>query len=168
MRNADPKVKQTICQLLVDFVYTPAKAKLDNQLVAIMNSHSNEFPGMSPAFMYKGTVYSSAGFRPVRGQKLGMLSRRLYDHMEKWVAEQKVLFEEEVEAHNYFACLVIEAKDTAELQALTPDFLHPALQISSDYSRPCLLTAEDIERFNKANAKHIQMLKERLVLNLIS
>jgi len=163
--SKDPTKKYNVRLMLEEFIYKPAETKLEKKLNAIMNSHSIDDPHRSMAFMFKGQVYAPKDYRSPG--KITLLSRRLYPNMEEWLKETNKLQEEKIKASNYLTCILNEAENLADLQALLPECLHPGLGITGSASHSSLLTPEHIEAVNHQHTDSIQMIKERLVLNLL-
>lgn len=163
--SKDPTKKYNVRLMLEEFIYKPAETQLEKKLNAIMNSHSIDDPHRSMAFMFKGQVYAPKDYRSPG--KITLLSRRLYPNMEEWLKETNKLQEEKTKASNYLTCILNEAKNLADLQALLPECLHPGLGIIGSANLSSLLTPEHIEAVNHQHTDSIQMIKERLVLNLL-
>lgn len=163
--SKDPTKKYNVRLMLEEFIYKPAEAQLEKKLNALMNSHSIDDPHRSMAFMFKGQVYAPKDYRSPG--KITLLSRRLYPNMEEWLKESNKLQEEKTKASNYLTCILNEAKNLADLQALLPECLHSGLSRIGSTSDPSLLTPEHIEAVNHQHTDSIQMIKERLVLNLL-
>jgi len=163
--SKDPTKKYNVRLMLEEFIYKPAETKLEKKLNAIMNSHSIDDPHRSMAFMFKGQVYAPKDYRSPG--KITLLSRRLYPNMEEWLKETNKLQEEKTKASNYLTCILNEAENLADLQALLPECLHLGLGSIGSNSRSSLLTSEHIETVNHQHTDSIQMIKERLVLNLL-
>lgn len=163
MRHADPKLKQEIQEAFMRFIYDPAHKRVGRQLDRIMDSYSLSSPDHQKAFMYKGQVYSPAGYRPVR--RVGLLCKRLYEEMEEYLVEERTLTREKGNVQTFFAVLLTEVNSVADLKVLTPEFLQPALTIP--YHQPSMLKQEEIDQFHKVNQPILQTIKQRLVLNMI-
>lgn len=153
---------------LFHFLYDPAAKKLDYQFLVIANKAALESKYHSLAFMYKGKIYSPEGYRPVRGQKAEMLSRNLYEQMDKWLIIKKELEEETVVIFNFLSCLLTAAHNQADLLALLPDCLKLAIDMVDTHNSPPVLTHEEIRAFHETHKEHIQTIKERIVLNMIT
>lgn len=162
----DPKKKFVLRGLLEEFIYKPAESKLKKKLNAIMDSHSIDDPHRSMAFMYKGEVYAPEDYRSP--YKITLLTRRLYSLMDEWKVENQKLQEEKEGIVNYLTCILNESESIADLFALLPECLHPALAAEGLHQRPNVFSTQQIEAINQQHAAAIQKLKERLVINLIT
>lgn len=160
--------KNNIKKAIKDFLYAPAQKKVNEKFDLIANSFAIESKYNAPAFMYKGEVYFSEGFRPVRGHKLELLSKSLYDHMEKWLAEVQSIKAEEFHVQGFLSCALIEASNTSELKELLPSCVHAYINAPDSYNGHSSLTPEAVALFHQTHAHHIQKIKERVVLNMIT
>lgn len=163
--SKDPAHKLQLRDKLDQFVYGPAKKKLDAKLASIMESHSIDAPNRSLAFMFKGTIYAPENYRSP--SKITLLTRRLYPYMDEWVAERNRLDDERIEASGYFTCMLNESSHLGDLMALLPDCLHPALSSGEQYQPPSSIDPARVQQLMNQHSHSIQKVKERLVLNLI-
>lgn len=161
-------IKQDIKKGILSFLYDPADKKMSAKFDLIANNFSIESKYRAPAFMYKGQIYCSEGFRPVRGQKVELLSRRLYDQMDKWLEEKQDIKNEESQIQGFISCALIEANSVAELKELLPSCLHPAISHNKVFYHSLKIASEAVALFHQTHAHHIQKIKERVVLNMIT
>lgn len=160
--------KNNIKKAITAFLYEPAQKKIKDKFDLIANSFAVDSKHREPAFMYKGEVYFSEGFRPVRGNKVGLLPKRLYDHMEKWLADVQDIKAEEFHVQGFLSCALIEANNTSELKELLPSCVHACITAPDEYKGQSSLSLEEVARFHETHANHIQKIKERVVLNMIT
>lgn len=170
MRNYDnyTSTKLIVKKHLLDFLYHPAEKKLEDRLVVIARSFSLDSKCQSMAFMYKGNIYYPEGYRPVRGLKAELLSKRLYDQMDAWLILRKELDQEIEVISDFLSCLLTASHNTADIKALLPDCLIGEVTESGDINPPPTLTTEEIQAFNETHKEYIQTIKERIVLNMIT
>ncbi len=161
-------VKQMTKNLLMDSIYHPADSKLENEFLTIAQSFSFDSKYQSMAFMYKREVYSPKGYRPVRGQRIELLTRRLYDQMDKWLENQAEIRKERQVIGDFFSCLLTTANNDADTYALLPDCIKPAVSIPDTHSTSPQLKPEQIQAFIEEHSQHIQTIKERIVLNMVT
>lgn len=164
----EPGVKQLTKNILLDCIYHPADRKLENEFLAIAHSFSFDSKYQSMAFMYKGEVYSPKGYRPVRGQRIELLTRRLYDQMDKWLQHQEELRKERQVIGDFFSCLLTAANNAADTYALLPDCIKPAVNNINTHGTSPQLKPEQIQAFIEEHSQHIQTIKERIVLNMVT
>lgn len=160
-------IKQDIKKGILSFLYDPADKKMSAKFDLIANNFSIDSKYRAPAFMYKGQIYCSEGFRPVRGQKVELLSRRLYDQMDKWTVETEELKQERLNLDNFLSCALIASNSANELKELLPSCVHTAIPTVDTYNAPTQLKYEDIQLFHYSHKNHIQTIKERVVLNMV-
>ena len=153
---------------LHQFLYDPALKKLEQQFLVIANKAALESKHQSLAFMYKGEVYYPEGYRPVRGLKVELLSKRLYDQMDKWLLIKKELEYEIKAILGFISCLLTAAHNQADILNLLPDCLKLAIDTRDTSNSPSVLTPEEIQAFHETHKEHIQTIKERIVLNMIT
>ena len=150
------------------FLYEPAQKKIKDKFDLIANRFAVDSKHHEPAFMYKGEVYFSEGFRPVRGNKVELLPKRLYDQMEKWLSDLQDVKAEDFHVQGFLSCALIEANNTSELKELLPSCVHACINAPDSYNGHSSLTPEAIKLFHQTHAHHIQKIKERVVLNMIT
>jgi hypothetical protein len=163
----EPSVKYVVKEALDLSIYTASERKLNIKLEEIMQSHSFQDPHGSMAFMYKGQIYAPEGYRPQH--RISLLKRDLYELMDAWLQEQRVLLHERLAVNNYFSCLLNKAKSFADIKALLPDCMHRALSSvkNSNSLDELSLSAQEIDQFKQLHARSVQTLKERIVWNML-
>lgn len=163
----DPSVKLETRTKLFQFLYEPADKKLQYELEMLIKRFAITSESKAEAFMYKGEVYCSEGYRPVRGQKLKLLSKNLYDSMDKYLVLKKELEQEKAVVKDFLTCLLIKAENSADILALLPDCLKNSAEIYNSELYPPTLSSESIQEFFQKYSNYIQTIKERVVLNII-
>lgn len=166
--NQTGVTKMSINKQIMSFLYAPAMKKISEKLDLIAYSFALKSKNNEPAFMYKGGIYCSEGFRPVRGHKVELLSKSFYDQMDKWLEEEQDIKSEESQIQGFISCALIEANSVAELKELLPSCLHPAISHNEIFYHSFKIAPEAVALFHQTHTHHIQKIKERVVLNMIT
>lgn len=164
----DPRTKQQIKEALYEFLYGPLnkafKARLD--IIIIKNTIATR--SGHQAFIYKGVVYSiMAKGLPRRAARLADQFRQ---EMDDYLAELKEIQNTEVPYVLGFINMVLNStNELHDYLRVLPDAVHrPITQLIA--TCPCRaksLTAEEAEQMTNKNIAAIQLIKQRLVNNLL-
>lgn len=164
----DPRTKQLIKDTLYDFLYTPVvnqfQRRLDVLIVknALLGGYSHK------SFNYKGVFYScDSGSPPRKGNRL---SSQLKPHMDEYLHDLQQLNEKELPFVVGFINQVLNvSSDIQDYLKLFPESVHRPLN-SLIASCPCgrkQLTADKVAELLSKNSEPINMMKARMVKNLL-
>lgn len=164
----DPRTKQQIKEALYEFLYGPLnkafKAKLDIIIIKNKIATRSEYA----AFIYKGEVYSiNTQGLPRRAAKLADQFR---PEMDEYLAEIKEIQNTEVPYVLGFINQVLNStNELHDYLRVLPDAVHRPITslISTCPCRAKSLTAEEAEEMTSKNKAAIQLIKQRLVNNLL-
>lgn len=164
----DPRTKQKLKDALYDFLYTPAqnqfKTRLDTLIVrnAILSGYGHK------SFTYKGERYSCDIAPPPRAWN--RLLPQLRPEMDEYLADIKRLNQHEVPFVIGFINQVLNASnDFGDYLRLLPDCAHRPIErlIASCPCQATRLGDEQIEAIKEKNAASINLIKQRMVTNLL-
>ena len=154
--------KQALLLAIQHFIYKPAQKKLDDRKEILCKRHSLECPNSSTTFLYKGQMYWSTA-NLIAG-KPSLLVRSLHDEMDKFIFDYNELATEISITKSFFTTLLLTANTEADVCALLPECIRSALVNPVVPSES--YTEEFIADFHQQHSKSIQLIKERLVLNM--
>lgn len=164
----DPRTKQKLKDALYDFLYTPAqnqfKARLDTIIVrnAILSGYGHK------SFTYKGERYSCDIAPPPRAWN--RLLPQLRPQMDEYLADLKHLHQYEVPyVIGYINQVLNSSNALGDYLRLLPDCTHRPIEklIASCPCQAKQLDQERIELIRKQNATPINLIKQRMVTNLL-
>ena len=164
----DPRTKQQVKEALYQFLYGPVQKRYQQQLHQIIQQNTLLIKGSHASFIYKNVFYSNENTPPPR--KMNRLHPSLVTAMEDYLKDVEVLNQQEIPYVIGFITQVLNASNDFEDYLKTfPPILHPPLE---KLIAPCpchnrKLTDKEIETLQAKNTKQIDLIKQRLVTNLI-
>lgn len=164
----DPKVKQTIRDLIFNHLYKPLKEQFQKQLEFIVKKNSVLIGATHRSFVYKGEHYvCDRGARPRIANKL---HPSLYQSMEDYLQGLKKLNTEEIPYVLSFITQTLNASNNLhDYLRVFPESIHQPIRKLID-SCPCrakTLTEKEVADLQAKNQKEIEMMKTRMVSNLL-
>lgn len=164
----DPRTKQQIKDMLYQFLYAPVQQQYQKQLHEIIVRNTLALKSKHKSFMYKGAMYSMESTPPPG--KMNRLIPQLVSDMENYLVEVTRLNTQEVPYVMGYITQVLNASNNFQdyLKAF-PSVLHPPIErmIASWPCRNQKLTEDDIQSLKEKNKRSIDLLKQRVVTNLI-
>lgn len=152
---------------LMDFIYKKANQDLADKFEAVVERNSYLDPDGTRAFRYKGELYLTKNYY-YPTTRVKTLHKSLYTTMDQIIKDDREISKEQLVVKNYLTCVLVKSKNSADLKALLPDFLHPAIKDLNGLGIEPTVTKDEVESFNKASHFFIDSIKQRLLLNLIT
>lgn len=165
----DPHTKQQLKTMLYEFMYTPVIKRYEKRLAAIITKNCTLISTPYECFNYKGEVYV-VGDSVTTPKKMPRLSPQLFDEMNKYLAELKALNTQEIPyVMGYITQVLNSSNDLPDYLRLLPSIIHAPIQkvIETYDYRTTHLTPEAVQAIQAKNQQSIELIKKRLVLNLI-
>lgn len=165
----DPRTKNQIKEGISDYLYTPAKKQFNAKVAALIVKNSLLLGNAEQSFIYKGEKYQY-GNAPLP-RKMNRLVRELQPTMDSYLQEIADLNNHELPHVIGFISQVLNASnDLQDYLRVFPEAIHPPIQeIIANYPcRTTKLSLSDIEALKKKNSVAIDLIKQRLVINLIT
>lgn len=165
----DPRTKQQIKDLLFSYIYDPIQTKLKDQLVNITKKNSVLMCAGHLSFVYKGEFYTCDEHVAPRFKT--RLHPKLVPLMEAYLKEVKKLNTEELPYVLGFIQQTLNASNNLnDYLRIFPEFLHLPIHrlIMACPCRNKQLDEEDVKHLQSINKKSIEMIKYRMVSNLIT
>lgn len=165
----DPRTKQLVKDTLFDFLYSHVQEEMKTRLdtIIVKNTLLGGFGHKS--FFYKGEIYQCDSTRPPI--KRNLLLPQLRTLMDDYIKDVKQLNEEELPYVLGFINQVLNSSnDFQDYLRLFPNAVHHPLErlaLSCPY-RTKQLSDDSVETLRKKNQKSIELMKKRMVLNLIT
>jgi hypothetical protein len=166
----DPRMKGSIKDALVQFLYEPVERAFKRQLDEIIVANTLAGKYAVKSFHYKGLQYTSEPGIPPRSWN--KLLPHLKARMDEYLAEVKDIDERERPIIFGFINQVLNASNhLADYYALFPDSAHQpirALKLDTDlmYAYP-LIAKDKMDRILEQNKPAIELMKARMVTNLL-
>lgn len=169
MDQHDPKTKQQLKDMLYHYLYDPVIRRFNERLVGIIREHGRLTTSALDCFSYKGIYYAvNPQEKPPR--LVPRLHKSLYAAMDTYLAELKVINDEEVPFVLGFITQVLNASDNLHdyIRAL-PASVHRPLQDVIDRCgcKTSSLPEKDLQTLLVRNSQSINLMKQRMVLNLL-
>lgn len=165
----DPRTKQNIKDMLYSYMYDPVQHKFKERLSRIILKNSTALGSSHACFIYKNELYQlDENERPPR--KVNRLLPELHSEMNEYLKDINRLNMHEIPYVMGFINQVLNSsEDLQDYMRVLPKVLHRPLQDAIE-SCPCCtskLTPETVEEMCRRNYRSIELMKARLVRNLI-
>ena len=163
----DSRAKQQIKDLLYGHLYEPVEFKFNQRLKSLIDRNDILQNKTAECFSYKAELYSADG-RLMRGAP--RLVPELHAEMEEYLKDLRELNRVEIPFVLGFINQVLNSSnDLQDYLKILPESIHKPIQelIDSCGCRTNHLSPETIEEIKARNAQSIELMKQRLVLNLL-
>ena len=164
----DPRTKQQLKDLFYEFLYAPVQRQYQQTLHGIIQRNTALIQASHRSFLYKGVVYTMETTPPPK--RMNRLVPSLVPEMVSYLSEVTRLNTQEVPYVVGYITQVLNSSNNFQdyLQAFPP-VLHPILEkvIASCSCHHQKLTPDEIQAIQNKNQKSINLLKQRVVTNLI-
>jgi hypothetical protein len=165
----DPKTKGMIKSHIYDFLYGPVDKDFANRLKSIIIKNSLALGNSQQWVCFKGAYYSYShtGLRPV---PMNRLRADLYPLMKDYLAEVEEVNNTEMPYVLGFVNQVLNSSDSIQdYLRMFPPSTHKPIK---DIIDKCVCSNEhlkqsDINKIQKKNLVPIELMKKRMVLNLL-
>lgn len=164
----DPRTKQQIRDALHDYLFTKAEKRFQDRLerLIIRNTAMQGYTHMS--FMYQGVMYSCDTKTPPRTVR--RLSPALTGEMKEYLAEYQDFSKYEVPAvMSYIIGVLNASNDFCDYYRCLPEAIHYVLRDILGHC-PCIhrrMTDQEVADLLQKNQEPLNLLKQRMVINLI-
>lgn len=162
----EPKLKYQIKRRIWEVLFTPVEKNLENQLEAIASKNC-QLQGLShKSFLYKGVKFNADTTPPLL--RSNYLAPSLKPEMEDYLNKVKDCRDrEEVLIMGYITMVLNLCTHPRNYLRFLPSGLHPHVEDLLRTSPESDLDEEIVQEVLKNNQKPIQMIKERMALNLL-
>lgn len=164
----DPRTKQQIKDMLYNSLYAPVQDQFKKRLDALIYRNALLMGASHKSFVYKGVTYSCDSLPPPR--RLTRLHPQLKDEMDAYIQEVKHLNDTELPYVLGFINQVLNSSnDLCDYLRILPENLHDSLRkfsASFPYGSQ-RLSEEAVQILQEKNKNIINLIKERMVLNLL-
>jgi hypothetical protein len=166
--NYEPTAKHQIKDAITRFLYDPVHRHFQQRMDALIMRNTSLGGYSHKSFVYKGVNYSlETGPLPLRKNRL---MPQLKGEMESYLADVDRINTKELPFVVGFINQVLNTSPSlVDYMAVLPDVVHSPLQRLAE-TCPCRMGVLDPERIEAMKAKNqqaIDLIKQRLVLNLI-
>lgn len=164
----DPRTKQQIKDSLYNFLYAPVLRDFGNRLEAIVIKNAVLIGSANHSFSYRGLYYTSiAGPLP---RRMDRLAKALHPVMDSYLADLKQLNLHEVPmVLGYINKVLNSSNELHDYLKMFPSAIHSPIEgmIATCPCRTTGLSIEGMQAIQKQNQHTIDLIKTRLVINLI-
>lgn len=165
----DPRTKEQIKDALYDFIYSPVEKNFTKRLNNLILRNAVSLCYSHKSFHFKGTLYSmDKGRPPLLRNKL---SPQFVPQMEEYLEELDYFKNTELLYVTGFITQVLNASNGfADYLCIFPESVHAPIKnlILSCDCRSRQLSDEQIKRLQDSNKESINILKQRMLMNLIT
>jgi len=164
----DPRTKQQIKDALYQSLYAPIEKRFEQRLREIIVNNTLAIRSGHKSFSYKGKFYNADTSPPPR--KANRLHPSMQAEMDNYLSELSILNQQEIPyVVGYINRVLNSSNHLCDYYKLLPDSLHAPLK-KLIHSCPCKgtsLTEEQVDAIQKSNKDPMDMLKQRMVINLL-
>lgn len=164
----DPRTKQQIKDAVYHFVYSPILKHFQERLSLIVAKNCTLIGNSDLTFIYKGETYSTSSGNT--GRTLNRLAKPMIPFMEEYLKDIRQLNNYELPYVLGFIGQVLNSSNHLhDYLLLLPPSVHRPIE-SMIASCPCKsvrLTPESITEFQNKNKVSIDLMKQRMVTNLL-
>lgn len=163
----DSRAKQQIKDMLYGYLYEPVEFKFNQRLKSLIDRNDILLNKQAECFSYKATLYAADG-RLMRGAP--RLAPELHAEMEEYLKDLRELNRVEIPFVLGFINQVLNSSnDLQDYLKILPESIHKPIQelIDSCGCRTTHLSPESVEEIKARNVQSIELMKQRLVLNLL-
>ena len=164
----DPRIKQQIKDALYAFLYTPIEKEFKKRLSELIVENTLLCGYSHKSFMYKNTLYNiDTNALP---RKMNRLHVNLQGPMYDYIKDLKTLGETEVPyVIGYINQVLNSSNDVCDYLRLLPEAVHGPIQhlIATCPCKSQKLSEEVVSVLQDKNANSINMMKKRMVTNLL-
>ena len=164
----DPRTKQTIKDTLYHHLYDPVLQQFNARLEQIVVRNAVMLGSAYHSFSYKGEKYSTGtGALP---RRMDRLHKSLYPVMDEYLTDIKALNDHEVpHVLGYINQVLNNSNELHDYLKMLPASIHrPIEELIATY--PCRtvgLSTESIQSLKERNQSAIDLVKYRLMVNLL-
>lgn len=171
MENQDPTLKYDIKEALYEMLYRPVLNTFQARLDALVLTNCQLQRNDRQEFAYKGEHYVHSTYRPgYAARQIPRLHLTLVPLMEQYLQELNQINQKEVPlVMGYLNQILNSSNNLHDWLQLFPDVLHPPLQqaVQRCGCRTSALQPEDINSIRIRTAEGTQLVKQRMMLNLL-
>lgn len=165
----DPRTKQQIKDRLYHFLYDPVQRKFDLRLKHLIVANAKALSSSQDGFMYRNHWYTLSPDQP-QPRPSDRLVPALRPEMDAFLRDRHQLNSYEIPyVLNYINQVLNSSDDMQDYLRAFPEPLHRPLNemIESCPCRSTKLPPETIEELQERNHIPIELIKQRLVTNLL-
>lgn len=164
----DPRTKQQIKDMLYEFLYAPVTRHFRSRIETLIDRNTMMGGYTHKHFIYKGVVYNSDVTQPP--MRKNRLVAQLRDPMEEYLADADEINNKDLPFIIGFITQVLNSSNNlSDYLRVLPEALHSPIQ-ALQATCPCRSTSlmeEKVEQLKANNAHAINLIKKRLVTNLL-
>ena len=165
----DPRCKYIIKEELLSFIYKPVREHYVNRLKKIIARNSDIHKTNNGCFWYRGEIYK-AEENIVMPRKADQLHESLRPEMDQYISDLDHLQNYELPHVQNFLNQILNATSSfQDYYAIFPESMHQPLKnlVNTDPCHSHHLDSQQIHNLYKQNLHPIELLKQRMVRNLL-
>lgn len=164
----DPRTKLQIKEALYAYLYSPIEKSFKNRIDTIIVKNTLLSGYTHKSFMYKNVLYNCDTTALPR--KMNRLNAILVPEMNDYLKDLKALNENELPyVVGYINQVLNSSNDLCDYLRLLPEAVHGPIQhlINTCPCKSQKLPQEVVDTLQKKNSNHIDMMRRRMVTNLL-
>jgi hypothetical protein len=169
--NHDPRTKMVIKDTLYEYLYEPVLASYRRKLKELIVANCKLTKTSHLSFMYRGHHYIAEGCEdPIEMGRVALLAPELKGAMDEYLNDTAYLNTHELPyVLGYLNSILNLSDDLPDYLKLLPDSMHQPLKemIASCKCKTSHLDEATVKEIREKNSVPIQLIKQRLTLNLL-
>lgn len=169
LRTPQNQIKTQLRDALCEFLFQPIEKKLANELlhIAIDNTQRCFYPHYS--FVYKGKLYLHPHENNPPPRRSQRLADALVPRMEAYLQEEQEAIADQASTMAAVPRILNSITNPRDCLRILPEAVHPCLvPLLRDFpATGTPLSEEQILELQETNMPYINMMKQRLILNLL-
>ena len=165
----DPRTKSQIKNALYEYLYTPVIKEFDARLDAIVTRNTTLGGYNHRSFIYRDVVYNREP-TVMLPRKMNRLQPQLQPPMNDYLKDLKELNEQELPyVLGFIQAVLNSSNDLHDYLRILPSSVHKPIQglIATCPCRTKKLSDEAVDALAEKNKAYIEMMRNRMVLNIL-
>lgn len=166
----DPRTKQQIKDLLYETLYAPVLRSFKDRLRDLIYRNVQLTGSTHPSFIFRGEIFRDEDAKQPLPRRVAPLHASLRSEMETYISENSYINTHELPyVIGYINQVLNASDDLPDYLRLFPTSVHQPIvkMIASCACRTTKLDQSEVEDLRAKNAVPIQLMKQRLALNLL-
>ncbi|MBT7452185.1 MAG: hypothetical protein HN793_15210 [Rhodospirillaceae bacterium] len=154
---------------IITKIYTSSRGHRNKRIAKIIRANSLIHKNEQECFSFRSNTYEASDRKGAYPMPINLLDTSLKEEFIVFIGDGNALEEERNFVKGYIQRVMMMTEHLADYLKLMPDSTHPIVQAFKDDLAPGegVLTEEEIENFLEQNEKYLNLLRNRMTLNLL-
>lgn len=164
-----PFGQASFCAALLSKLYKRSNGHQTSMLDTIIRRNAKLHQNNRSILFFNNELYHLSDIPVTRTSRANTIHRELRADIRKYVATDIKLKREEQTIKSYIAAMLLATRNKSDWEELLPEALHGIIQSDrgASISSSCQMGPFNMSVFKATNGKYLDMMKSRLLYNLI-